>query len=594
MTTGLLPETVRESQPRHSERRDAEQQVADMEASRTDMVPWWSELARYFAPRTIRIKGSQSNRGNQMNRHLINEKAVFAKRALASMLAWGITNPSQKWRQLASPDVTMDENAAIAEWLHVTNERMNTVLGQTNFYHTMTQMYDDVIVYGTAACLMEEDADDLCRFVPFAVGSFALADDEKGRVTAFSRTLWMTVRQIMARFGTDERGEEDHRTFSRPLLDLIRDKSWEGKVEITQLVYPNPEYDGVRLTGGYKAFASCYMEAGAEPANGSESFLAKEGYDEFPLLVFRWRRVTDEVYGIDAPGMQILGTNKSLQQMETKGLKLLEKAVDPPMVGPDMGGKRPSMLPGDYTAVNDRDKQMRAMHDVNIAGLAALDQKTAAMEARVDEAFYTNLMLFISGATDRGDKTAREVDEISNEKYLVLGTVLESFNETLEHMTDRQFAMMSRAGMIPEAPEELQGVALKVEYTSIMAQAQKSVGLANLKDWVYTIAEVAKLTGDPRVLRKANLPQWLDEFSQRSGIPPRLVLTDEEFEEAESAAAEQQQAMLRTEQAEMEANAASKLAGADTSGKNALTDLLAAGAAGGAAPSAPQFQGPLG
>lgn len=580
MTTGLLPETVSEHTPRHTERADAERSVEQMEASRSSMVPWWAELSRYFSPRTARIKGRQDNRGNVLNRHLINEKAVFAKRDLASMLSWGITNPSQRWRQLAIPDITLSEDGAVADWLHVTNERMNITLGQSNFYHVMTQMYDDVIVYGTAACLMEDDADDLFRFVPFAVGSYSLADDEKMHVTAFSRTLWMTVRQIMARFGMDAHGEEDHYTFSKPLLDAIKDKAWETRIEVVQLVYPNPEYDGVRKTPDYKAYASCYYEAGAHPKDIRYAFLAKEGYDEWPLLVFRWRRVADEVYGIDAPGMQVLGTNKSLQQVESKGLKLLDKAVDPPIVGPDMGPRRPSMLPGDYNAVTDRDKQMRAIHDVNLAGLAALDKKQAVMEARVDEAFYTNLMLFVSNATDRGDRTAREVDEISDEKYLVLGTVLESFNETLKQLTDRQFAMMLRAGMVPEPPEAIEGATLRVEYTSIMAQAQKSVGLTSLKDFAYTVAALAKETADTRILRKVDLPQWVDEFARRSSIPPNIVISDEDFEAAEAALAEQQQEERRVALAEQEAAAAKDLADSPMTGDSALTRVAAAAGGG--------------
>lgn len=577
MTTGLLPETVAEQTPRHDERADAERQVEGMQASRTSMVPWWSELSRYFSPRSARIQGRQDNRGNVLNRHLINEKAVFAKRALAAMLSWGITNPSQRWRQLAVPDVTLQEDASVAEWLHVVNERMNTSLGQSNFYHAMTQIYDDVIVYGTAAILMEDDADDLFRFVPFATGSYSLADDEKQRVTAYSRTLWMTVRQIMKRFGTDDRGREDHATFSKPLLDAIKDNALETRIEVVQLVYPNPEYDGVKRTPEYKQFASCYYEAGAYPKDARYAFLAKEGYDEWPLMVFRWRRVADEVYGIDAPGMQVLGTNKSLQQVESKKLKLLDKAVDPPMVGPDMGARRPSMLPGDYNAVNDRDKQMRALHDVNLAGLAAVQQERMDMEARVDEAFYTNLMLFISNATDPRDRTAREVDEISNEKYLVLGTVLESFNETFEAVTDRQFAMMLRAGMIPEAPELLQGVTLKVEYTSIMAQAQKSVGLTNLKDFAYTVAAIAKETADPRLLRKVDFAQWVDEFAQRSSIPPSIVYSDEVFEANERAAAELAAEERRVALAAEEADATAKLGATPMGGDTALDRVVAAG-----------------
>lgn len=567
-TTGLPPRTELEA---------ARQMFDDLERARSTMVPWWRDLSRFFSPRAQRIDQTAENRGNFLNRHIIDERAVFARRTLAAGLHWGVTNPSREWFQLTVPDPQMAENAAVKEWLYTVNQRLQTVLSRSNFYLTQSGSNEDWITYATAAYLVEEDDEDVVRCVPFAIGSYAIGDDARGNVTTFSRRFQLTVRQLLEHFGERTASGYDLRKFSQHVRDCVTRKSWEEKIEVCHLVAPNPDFDGIRLFTADKRFASYYWEYAQRPASEVQEFLRKDGYDEWPLIVFRWRRVPGEAWGIDCPAMQILGTAKSLQVVESKSLKLLDKAVDPPLVGPSsLQNKRVSLLPGDLTTDDDRDKQLRAIHEVQLAALQAVGEKQADMRERIDDAFYTRLMMFVLSLQGKGDRTAREIEEGSQEKYLVLGTVLESANAEFSRLIDRVFAIMVRRGLIPPAPEELAGMPLKVEYTSIMAQAQKAVGLNNIERFGYWLAEMVKATGDTRMALKVDLQQMVDEVGARSGLPPKLVRSDEDVAAIEAAQAEAENEMRQAEQAKLEADAAHKLASSDTSGKNALTDLLAA------------------
>ena len=51
-------------------------------------------------------------------------------------------------------------------------------------------------------------------------------------------------------------------------------------------------------------------------------------------------------------------------------------------------------------------------------------------------------------------------------------------DELLDPLIDRTFAIMLRVGLIPPPPQQLQGQSIKVEYTSILAQAQKLLGIS--------------------------------------------------------------------------------------------------------------------
>ena len=566
--------------PPRTELELARQQFEDLERSRSSMVPWWRELSRFFAPRAQRFDQQAENRGNFLNRHILDERAIDARRTCAAGLYWGVTNPSREWIQLTVPDPTLRELDDVKEWLFEVNTRLYTVLGGSNFYLTQAGANEDWITYATAAYLVEEDERDIIRCVPFAGGSYGISDNARDEVTTFCRRFQLTIRQLLEQFGErDGTGKVRVEKFSQHVRDCLKRGSLEEKVEVCHLITPNAEFDGVREATEAKQFASYYWEYGVKPEQKAQEFLRKDGYDEWPVMVFRWRRVAGEAWGIDCPAMQVLGTNKSLQAVESKSLKLVDKAVDPPLVGPSsLQNKRVSLLPGDITTDDDREKQLRAIHTVDLTALQAVTLKQEEMRARIDDAFYVRLMTFILSMQGKGQRTAEEIREGSQEKYLVLGPVIESANGEYSRLVDRVFAIMVRRGLIPPAPESLAGLPLKVEYTSIMAQAQKAVGLANIERFGYWLADMVKATGDPRMALKVDLQQMVDEVGLRSGLPPRVVRSDDAVAEIEAAADAAAAEQARVEQGALEARAAKDLAAAPMGNDTALDRVVQAGA----------------
>lgn len=564
-----------------TERLEAEQAVRDMEAARADLLPWWRTLSRYFAPRSAKLDGDASLRGNALNAHLIHEEGVFARDTLRAAFHWGITNPSRPWRQVALPDLELAEDAGAQDHLHVVNDRMETVLSRSNFYAVQGMAYNDVIVYGTGAYLVEEDERDILRCVPWAIGTYTLADDERGEVGAASRRFWMTLRQLVRRFGTDPiTGTVSMAPFSVAVQNAYREQSWQARFEVVHLLDPNPDVDESRDAPDAWPIRSIYWEASSPPLDVSRAFMAVEGYREWPLVVFRWWRAPDDPYGIDCPGMECLGSNKSLQVMESKGLKLLAKIIDPPLTGPTLPQrKRPNLLPGEYTPSDYQNNSVRAIHEARADALREIREDKAAIVDRIQRAFFTRYVLALI-SQDGGQRTAREVEEISQEKFLVFGSTLESFNGGFGVFTDRQFAIMVRRGLFPPAPESLQGRALTVVYTSAMAQALKSLGLGGIERFAQRVAELYKMTGDPRVLMKLDGAQVVDEMHVRSGTPPRIVRSDAVVEQMERAQAEAAQRQQRAEQGALEAKAARDLAAAPIGRDSALDAVIAGGTRG--------------
>lgn len=174
--------------------------------------------------------------------------------------------------------------------------------------------------------------------------------------------------------------------------------------------------------------------------------------------------------------------------------------------------------------------------------------------------------------SDRRQITAREIDERHEEKLLMLGPVLERQNEDLlDPLIDRTFAIMSRRGLLPPPPQDIQGSDLKVEYVSIMAQAQKMIATASIERFLGFVGNVS--AAYPQAMDKVDIDQTIDEYGDMIGVPPKIVRSDDTVQtirEGRRQAAEQQQRMQQMQQL---AQGAKLLSETDTNTPNLLTQI---------------------
>jgi hypothetical protein len=301
-------------------------------------------------------------------------------------------------------------------------------------------------------------------------------------------------------------------------------------------------------------------------------------------LAPRWEVSGDDVYGTNCPGMTALGDIKMLQHGERRGMQALDKLVNPPMVGPSsLRTQKSSILAGDITYVDDRNgtQAFRPAHEIR-PDLLSLERKQEQVRWRINRAFFADLFLMLSSNAaldERSQITAREITERHEEKLLALGPVLEQLNQDLlDPLIDRTFAIMAKKGLIPDPPPELEGQPLKVEYISIMAQAQKMVGIAGIERFAQFATQVGTVV--PSLLDKVDFDQMVDEYANMTGTPPRIVVSDENVARMRQERAKQQQAAQEAAMMKDASSAALNLSKSDTRGENALTDLMAASQAG--------------
>lgn len=569
---------------------------AQMESERSSFKSHWQDLNDFILPRRARFFTSDANKGDRRNLKILDDTPTLAARSLKSGMMAGITSPARPWFRLTTPDPDLAEIGAVKAWLHAVTQRMAAVFIRSNLYNALPIIYGDMGVFGTACMSVEEDFQSVVRFYPFPIGSYMIANNDRLQVETFFREFRMTVRQLVDRFGRPFRNAPDNKIDWTKISDYIRNAYMDGHLEtwvdVCHTVFTNEDYDPRKAASQFKKYRSIYYEKGSSSGGGSylrddkDRILSDKGFDYFPILAPRWEITGEDVYGTESPGMAALGDAKQLQTGEKRGLQAVEKMINPPMTGPtSMRSQKASILPGDinYVDVREGQKGFQPAHEVNY-NLQQHELKQDQVRGRIRRAFFEDLFLMLAADNRNRQVTAREVEERHEEKLLALGPVLEQLNQDLlDPLIDITFTVMLRQGLLPEPPEELRGVDLRVEYISIMAQAQKLVGLGGLER--YAAFAQALAATHPDSVDKTDADQLLDTYGDLTSVPPGVIRPDEQVSEIRAARAQQMQAAAAAEAMKQSASTAKDLSQAKLDDDSALSRIAQAAEGGSVAPA---------
>jgi hypothetical protein len=106
----------------------------------------------------------------------------------------------------------------------------------------------------------------------------------------------------------------------------------------------------------------------------------------------------------------------------------------------------------------------------------------------------------------------------------ILGPVLERLeNELLNPLISRTFAIMFRAGLFPPPPPEIAGIELKIQYISVLAQAQKMASISAIDQWAIGVMNEAQI--NPESLDIINFDIKNSEKADMLGVPAKIVNT---------------------------------------------------------------------
>lgn len=532
------------------------------QALKTERTSWfghWQEISDNLLPRSGRFFTQDRNRGEKKHNNILDSSACRAHRVLAAGLMAGMTSPARPWFRLTTQDDSLQDNAAVELWLDKVTKKMLSIFAHSNTYRALHGMYGELAAFGTGASIVLDDFDDVMRHYPLTCGEYAIATNHRGVVDTLYREFDITVAQAVSDFGIENVSSQTKVAFETGVgLD-----KW---ITILHAIEPRAVRDLNSKLAKDMPFASCYMEYGTNEGK----FLRESGYKRFPALCPRWEVTPGDIYGA-SPAMEALGDVKQLQHEQLRKGQGIDYQTLPPLQVPTMyKGKDVDTLPGGLTYIDATGpgSGIRTAFDVQL-NLQNLLGDIQDVRQRINNSFYTDLFLMLA-QDNRSDITAREVAERHEEKMLMLGPVLERLHdELLMPLVAMTFDKMMDAGVVPPPPQELQGSALRVEFVSVLAQAQKAVGLAGFDRLIQMVAAIAPVK--PDVLDMIDTDELTDRYADMLGVDPQIIVPEDKVAQIRADRAQQQQAAATQAHANAAATTAKTASEVDPNG---LKDVI--------------------
>jgi len=313
-------------------------------------------------------------------------------------------------------------------------------------------------------------------------------------------------------------------------------------------------------------------------------YLFAGGYMEFPFMVPRWQTTTTaDAYG-RGPGWKALGDVKMLQKLQKEKLISVQKSNDPPLqADASVIGEVNASVPGGITRTSTSvpNSGVRAAYEVR-PDLNAMEVTIEKTTAKINAKFFKDLFLMFVEADRTGRNiTATEVMERQAEKLTVLGPVLERLEgELLSPLIERTFSIMVRKGLILPPPAVIEGMPLRIQYISVLAQAQKMAGVTAIDQWTSGVA--ASTAIDPEATDLVDMDEVNTMKADMLGVPAKVVrskgavaMRRKQRAQAQEQASKASQMIAMAEAAKKGAGAVKDMSQAPLNQNSALDSTLA-------------------
>lgn len=556
--------------PDQSRQDMLERRKSAMKVESSSFMDHWRLLSQFIKPRKGRFDRSDRNRGDRRNQKIINSIATQAhSTARAGMMA-GVVSQARPWFDMVPEDPDLKEFPAVKEWTAAVKRVMYRVYRESNFYEMTQNTIGELLQFGTGCLSHVNDFENIARFYAHTIGTYHIAQNHRHVVDHWAHEYEWQTEQLVREFGLSN--------VSVSVRNAYDTSNYGAWWPVTHIIYPNEDYSPSRPFGTRKQYRSCYYQPGEEP---KDKFLREEGFDEFPVYVPRWDVTYEDIWGSDCPAMTALGDIIGLQTQEREKAKGIQKMVSPPLTGPASLRSQPvSALPNGLTTYDgEGQNQLRSIYNIN-PQVNELRQDILDVSDRINHAFYVHLFRAITDMKGIQPRNELELFRREQERLLELGPVLgRLYSDFLNNLLDRTFNQIMRADggrglIVPPVPQELSEQPLRWEFTGTLAMAQKELATGPIERVTAYVGGIAQMK--PDIFDKFDADQAVDEYAEAVGLPHRIIVSDDVVAEIRRARQQQQMAETAAAGANSAADTVQKLSKADTSDKNALTDIAEA------------------
>lgn len=518
--------------------RRIRQRYQELKTERSSWLETCRDVSDFINPRHGRYSVTDRNLANSRKNKILDSSALRSQRTLSAGLMSGMTSPARPWFNLQMADPDLNKVGDVKNWLFDVSEIMRRIFSKSNVYRMLHTVYDELSLFGTAPAVLNYHHTNIIHGFPLTAGEYCIGADEFGQIDTLYREYQMTCKAMVEQFGDK---------VSSHVMNLYNQGKYDVYFTVLQCIEPRLDSRVDSPFAKDMPFRSIYID-------DQGNILRESGYKQFPVVAPRWSVCSNDTYGV-SPAMDALPDVKQLQLEQLRKSQGIDQQNNPTRIIPaSMKNKMSSLMAGGVLfAQSPTDVAgVRSAFDIK-PDLNGLLMDIQDIRQRIDSTFYADLFRMFEGSTQQ--MTAYEVSERQQEKMLMLGPVLERLdNELLSPLIQRTFDFMLQSNKVPPAPEDVQGQEMMIEYTSVMAQAQKAVSINNQSRFLNSLGSIAQL--DQNVLDKFDADAAVDDLADSLGVNPKMIISGRKLAairqqkaKAQAQAQAQQQGLMAAQQA---------------------------------------------
>lgn len=524
--------------------------------------PELQELSEYFMPRSARFYADEKDKKRKKINKIKDSTPLRAVRNYSSGLMTAASSPASSWFTAKIKNYT-SKNHDVLSWCAYITELFNCILSSSNFYQIIPLCYRHLGVYGFGAIYGEYDYDTVANFKLIPMGSYRYSRNAQGQPDTFIRVYKESVRNIVDQFGIENISEQIKKDFDN--------KRFNEQYEICHFVAPNKEYMPNAVWAKNKKFVSIYYEIGTSN-NKSDKFLSKSGYNRFPYFIYESECTGTDTYPSISSGIEAIPDTRQLMEMIEDEAKGIKKIYSPACKGPANLKSKLTDKAGGYVAIPENAKETIQPINQVPAQFMSIHDLIEIKKTDIENAFFNDLFSIILN-TQKGDRTAFEVNELKEEKLSLLAPLLNQVYSGHKNLMEWIFELACEVGICPEPPEDILDKELDIEFCSTLTRARLASKISGLERFSTYILNVASQV-NPAYVQKFKWLESVDKYAEFGNIDSSLLNSNEEVEniiKAQAQAQEQQTQQAQLMQAMKDGSEIVKnIGGQDSSGADLL------------------------
>lgn len=531
----------------------------ELEVAYNAFKPDWQDLADYFLPRSVKFLARNTNKQPAKNRKIKDSTPLIAVRNFSSGMMSGATSPATNWFKIRVRDYKYEDDYEIKAWCSKVENIFRNIFNSSNLYRILPSVYKQLGVFGISVFAMLYDDVSVLRCSLLPIGSYRIAKNSKGEVDTICRVYMETARNLYDRFGEEN--------VSKEVINAVESNRYEELFEVVHFVEPNKNYKPDSVWAEDKEFISVYYENDSK----EDKFLSKSGFDKFPYAVFESEVNGEDVYPSECPGVNALPDVKQLMSMIIDEGKAVKKMISPTYKGPaSLKNKKMIDAPAAFIEEDENGRGLSPIYEVNPRVLE-VDSIIEKLKKSIQEIFYNDLFAMILNTSERS-RTATEVNELKEEKMVLLSPLLQQIHNGLNQVMDWVFNECLRLKLLPEPPSSIEGLNMDIEFVSTLAQAQKAVKISAMERFTTFTVNLANSL-DSSLRNKLNANKIIDDYADYANISPEQIVPTEEVEKIKKNDEEQESQKQLINQVKDGSEIIKNIAGTDSYGSELLKKL---------------------